>query len=43
LLDAIEHIILGFAKIRNPFSPERHEVVKNENCSNNYGREDKAC
>jgi hypothetical protein len=43
LLDATEHIFLGFAKIQTTFSPERRGVVKNENCSNNVGREDKAC
>jgi hypothetical protein len=42
-LDAAEHIFLGFAKIRTTFSPERQGVVKNENCSNNVVREDKAC
>jgi hypothetical protein len=43
LLDATERIFLGFAKIRKTSSPESQGVVKNDNCSNNGGREDKEC
>jgi len=43
LLDATECIFLGFAKIRKTSSPESQGVVKNDNCSNNGGREDKEC